>query len=227
MFPKSRCEKYLGKIFRMYNKLLGTKFEQELFTTLKAQSASAGTATGTSTVRIICGSSRCGFFINHSSFARAGKKGTYTMQDDSRTDSRPRGYAGGKWKQQASSAAEDAKMALGAASGTVKDRARQVAEQQKKVGAEQIGGVARAVHGAAHELEQELPHAAGFIHDAAAKLEGAANSLREHSVDDLIGSLNNFARNQPTAFFGGAVLAGFALSRFLKSSAEPSSERRR
>ena len=95
------------------------------------------------------------------------------MQNDSRTDSGPRGYAGGKWKQQASSAAEDAKMALGAASGTVKDRARQVAEQQKKVGAEQLGGVARAVYGAAHELERELPHAAGFILDAAARLESA------------------------------------------------------
>ena len=150
------------------------------------------------------------------------------MQDDtSRTDSGPRGYAGGKWKRQASSAAEDTKTALGAASGTVKDRARQLAEQQKKAGAEQIGGVARAVHGAADELEQELPHAAGFIHDAAAKLEGAANSLRERSVDDLVRSLNNFARNQSAAFFGGAVLAGFAFSRFLKSSAEPSGEQRR
>jgi hypothetical protein len=149
------------------------------------------------------------------------------MQEDNRTGSSPKGYAGSEWKRQASSAAEDAKMAFGAASGTVKERARKVAEQQKKVGAEQIGGVARAVHGAAHELEQELPHAAGFIHDAAAKLEGAANSLRERSVDDLIRGLNNFARTQPAAFLGGAVLAGFAFSRFLKSSAEPGGEQRR
>jgi hypothetical protein len=144
------------------------------------------------------------------------------MQDETHMGSNPRGYAGGKWKRQASSAAEDAKTALDAASVTVKERARTVAEQQKKAGADQIGGVARAIHGAAHEIEQEMPHAAGFIHDAAAKLEGAADSLRERSVDDLIRSLNNFARSQPAAFFGGAVLAGFALSRFLKSSAQPS-----
>ena len=143
------------------------------------------------------------------------------MQDETHMGSNPRSYAGGKWKRQASSAAEDAKTTLDAASVTVKDRARKVAEQQKQAGADQIGGVARAIHGAAHEIEQEMPHAAGFIHDAAAKLEGAVDSLRDRSVDDLIRSLNRFARSQPAAFFGGAVLAGFALSRFLKSSAQP------
>ena len=144
------------------------------------------------------------------------------MQDDSHTGSNPRGYAGSKWKRQASSAAEDARTTLDATAVTVKERARRAAEEQKKAGADQIGGVARAIHGAADEVEQELPLVAGFVHDAAAKLEGAAASLRERSVDDLVRSLNNFARKQPAAFFGGAVLAGFALSRFLKSSAEPS-----
>lgn len=100
-----------------------------------------------------------------------------------------------------------------------------LAEKQKQAGADQIGGVARAVHGAAREIEQNMPQAAGFIHDAATRLEGAAASLRERSVDDLMRSLNDFARTQPAAFFGGAVLAGFALSRFLKSSASPSNER--
>src|SRR5215472_747020 len=140
------------------------------------------------------------------------------MQDKSGTGDNARRDRETTWKQEASSAAEDAKTALDDASVTIKERARTVAEQQKKTGADQIGGVARAIHGAAHEIEQEMPNAAGFIHDAAAKLEGAADSLRERSVDDLISSLNKFARSQPAAFFGGAVLAGFALSRFLRSS---------
>jgi hypothetical protein len=38
-----------------------------------------------------------------------------------------------------------------------------------------------------------MPQAAGFIHDAAAKLEGAAASLRERSVDDIMRSLSDFA----------------------------------
>jgi hypothetical protein len=148
------------------------------------------------------------------------------MQDKSFTGSNPREGGVSEWKRQAEYVAEDAKTALDAASVTVKERARTVAEQQKKAGADQIGGVARAIHGAAHEIEQEMPHAAGFIHDAAAKLEGAANSLRDRSVDDLIRSLNKFARSQPAAFVGGAVLAGFALSRFLKSSSGHSGEPR-
>jgi len=37
-------------------------------------------------------------------------------------------------------------------------------------------------------------------------------------VDDLIGSVDRFARQQPVAFFGTAVLAGLAVSRFLKSA---------
>jgi hypothetical protein len=136
-------------------------------------------------------------------------------------------YMGEKWKRQASSAAEDTKKAVGAASATLKDRARKVAEQQKQAGAEQIGGVASAVHGAAREIEHTMPQAAGFVHNTATRLEEAAASLRERSVDDLFRSLNNFARSRPAVFFGGAVLAGFALSRLLKSSAEPSGGERR
>ena len=148
------------------------------------------------------------------------------MQDDTHMAGNPQGYAGGKSKRGAAPA-EDAKTALGAASATVKQSARKAAEQQKEAGADQIGGIARAVHGAAREIEDKMPQAAGLVHDAATRLEGAATSLRERSVDDLFRSFNNFARSQPAAFFGGAVLAGFALSRFLKSSAEHSDEQRR
>jgi hypothetical protein len=33
--------------------------------------------------------------------------------------------------------------------------------------------------------------------------------------------VGKFAHTQPVAFFGGAVLAGLVLARFLKSSTEP------
>jgi len=131
----------------------------------------------------------------------------------------------GAWRQQAASAADNAKNAFDAASAGVKQRARKIAERQKDAGADQIDGVARAVHGAAHEIERELPQAAGFVEDAAARLEGLAASMRQRSIDELLRGLNNFARAQPAALFGGAVLAGFALSRFLKSSTEAGGER--
>lgn len=122
------------------------------------------------------------------------------------------------WKEQASSTAERVRAKAAEVIEPLKEKARDAAEQHKDVGAEQIGGVARAVHGAASELERELPHAAAYIHDAADRLDTAAAALREHSVDDLFASLNRFARNQPATFFASAVFAGFAFSRFLKSS---------
>lgn len=96
--------------------------------------------------------------------------------------------------------------------------AKEVAEQQKAAGAEVISGVAQAVHRAADELATQLPAATGYVHEAADRLERASSALRERSIDDLIGSVDRFARQQPAAFFGTAVLAGLAASRFLKSA---------
>ena len=100
----------------------------------------------------------------------------------------------------------------------MKERARHMAEQQKEAGAEMIGGMAGAIHGAARELEGQMPKAASFVHDAADRLDKAATQLKERSVDDVLSGVNDFARSQPVAFFGGAVLAGFAITRFFKSS---------
>jgi len=102
----------------------------------------------------------------------------------------------------------------------LREDARNLAEEGKKAGADQVGGMAEAMHKAADELEAQLPQAARFAHDAAASIERASQALRERSLDDLMQSFGRFARTQPATFFGGAVVAGFALSRFLKSSAD-------
>lgn len=98
--------------------------------------------------------------------------------------------------------------------------AEHAAEQQKQTGANQIDQVAQAVHSAADELQQQMPKAAEFVHAAASRLEEGAGALRDRSLPDLIGTFNDLGRKEPLAMFGGAVLAGFALSRFLKSSAD-------
>ena len=119
-----------------------------------------------------------------------------------------------------SALAESAKAKLGEIGGPVKDKAMEVASQQKDSGADQLRCAAQAVHGAARELEQSMPQIAGYIHDIGQRLEGFASDLREGSVDDLFSKLGEFSRNQPALVFGGAMVAGFALSRFLKSSAQ-------
>jgi hypothetical protein len=112
----------------------------------------------------------------------------------------------------------------GAASGE-NDEIVEAADEAKAKGVDQMAGLTRAVHCAADELGRELPQAAGYIHSVADRLESASSVLRERSVEDLVSSFSNFARRQPAAALAGSVLAGFALSRFLKSSAPRSQNR--
>ena len=99
------------------------------------------------------------------------------------------------------------------------EQAQSFAERQKSLGAEQLGGVARAVHSAAREFETQMPLVAESVHDAARRLEGAAGALQRQTPAELLSNLNQFARERPGLFFGAAVVAGFAASRFLKSTA--------
>jgi hypothetical protein len=51
----------------------------------------------------------------------------------------------------------------------------------------------------------------------------ASPGIKNGNLGDLVQNAQSFARRQPTAFLGIAVLAGFGVVRFLKSSAESSS----
>ena len=105
---------------------------------------------------------------------------------------------------------------LGVAS--IAEEARLMAEQQKTAGAEHVARLGQAVHGAADEIGRELPQAGQFIHSAAQGLESVSTALRERSFGELASELKSLTRRQPAAAFVGWVAAGFALSRFLKSS---------
>ena len=101
-------------------------------------------------------------------------------------------------------------------------QAEEAAERQKQAGASQVDEMAKAVHGAADELQQQMPKAAEFVHAAASRIQEGVGALRERSIPDVMSTFNDVGRKEPLALFGGAVLAGFAISRFLKSSAENS-----
>jgi hypothetical protein len=116
------------------------------------------------------------------------------------------------------SISDRARSDIAGAADAAKAEARRIAGLQKNAGADRIGEVAGAVHGAARSLEAGMPQVASYVHDAAVRLEDAASTLRQRNVEDLIDEISRFARAQPVLFFGGAMLAGFALTRFLKSS---------
>lgn len=106
---------------------------------------------------------------------------------------------------------------------SIAEEARSMAEQQKAAGAERVARLGQAVHGAADEIGRELPQAAQLIHSAAQGLESVSTALRERSIGELASELKSLTSRQPAAAFVGWVAAGFALSRFLKSSSSGAS----
>jgi hypothetical protein len=97
--------------------------------------------------------------------------------------------------------------------------------EQKSAGADYINGIAQAVHRAAGEFDREIPQASQYIHKAAEQMESLAETVRQRDPRELMGEVQDFARRQPTLFFGGAMLLGFAALRFLKSAEPQGSDR--
>jgi hypothetical protein len=124
-------------------------------------------------------------------------------------------------KEQAREAGAEMKAEARAAVDDVKDQVRASAAKQKDAAAQQIDGWAHALQTASDDLEgRGQASAAAYVRQAAAGLERASGTVRDRGVDDLLGTVEDFARRQPVAFLGGAVAAGFGLARLMKSSAD-------
>jgi hypothetical protein len=114
----------------------------------------------------------------------------------------------GELKQQAKDTAHE-----------MRDRARSAADQQKHAAVGRVEGIAHALRTASDELrDQGQPIVAEYSRYAAEGLESMAQSLDRRQVGDFVNGIEQFARERPVAFIGGAMVAGFALARFMKSS---------
>jgi len=122
-------------------------------------------------------------------------------------------------KREATGALSDVKAEGAGVVATAKDRAAGLVEEQKEAGARQAEGIADAVHRAADQLQDASPAIARYVHEAASSVDGLARTLRDRSPGEMMGRIEEFARRQPVAFFGASMLAGFALTRFARSSA--------
>jgi len=127
--------------------------------------------------------------------------------------------SGEKFKEQASELVDAAKNVASQATDRLKDKV----SEQRGAGAEYVGTLAETIRRAAREFDNDLPIAGKYIRKAAAQVENVSDSIRTGDINDLVSSAQTFARRQPTAFLGIAVLAGFAAVRFLKSSSDASS----
>lgn len=108
-----------------------------------------------------------------------------------------------------------------------KARVRSAVDERKQGLAEEVAAVADALRAAAHELDQRDHLLARYVGEAAAGLERAAEQVRQQDFAALLQETEAFARRHPGLFFGGVFALGFALTRFVKSSAERQAEQQR
>ena len=99
------------------------------------------------------------------------------------------------------------------------DKLKQAVDAQKSAGADYVGSLAGTIRRAAKEFDSDLPIAGTYIRKAASHVDSIADTVKTGNFNDLVRGAQSFARRQPTAFLGIAVLAGFGVVRFLKSSA--------
>lgn len=105
---------------------------------------------------------------------------------------------------------------------TAQDRLQDKVAEQKGIGADYVNNFAGAMRQAANHFDSDVPIAGTYMRKAADQIETAADALREGNFSDLVQGAQRFARSQPTAFFGLALLAGFGAIRFLKSASSES-----
>jgi hypothetical protein len=162
------------------------------------------------------------------------------MQNEKQSLTRTADELGGKareigrdLKSQASGLAESVTETVKSQAANLTEQAREVASDagekmktavvdQKSAGADYIGNVAEMVRRASYEFDGQLPQAGHYIRQAAAQINSVSDALRTRDISELAGDVQEFARKQPAAFFGAAVLAGFAAVRFFKSAPDRS-----
>jgi hypothetical protein len=120
---------------------------------------------------------------------------------------------------------EAAQMVAGAVRDQVSDVAADIGQEAQKTaselkarGSDAIKVYAHAAHAAASDLEEQSPGIAERVRAAANSVDQFSEKIKNRDIENLIHELRDVARSQPALFFGGAVAAGFAFARFMKSS---------
>ncbi len=103
--------------------------------------------------------------------------------------------------------------------GEAKQRANTVLDQQKGMAVDALFGVAHALRQTAHQLDdREQEMMAQYADRAADHIDKFSRQLSAKDLAQIIRDAEDLGRRQPEVLIGGAVTAGFLLARFLKAS---------
>jgi hypothetical protein len=122
-------------------------------------------------------------------------------------------------RQQAGQIADQAKSQAGVLASQAADAVKSQIDTQKSKAADNLGSLSNAIRQSADSLSQNgQPQIAGVVTSAAEKIDDVTSYLRNKNVDEIASEINDYARQNPQIFIGGAFLLGIAVARFLKSS---------
>lgn len=106
----------------------------------------------------------------------------------------------------------------------LKEDGRQTIEQRKRSAADRVEGIAQAIERTGAQFSDNEPTLAELASRLSTTVGNLATRLREGSIEDLVEDTRALARRNPRLFIAGGLLAGFALARFVKASAQRSYE---
>jgi len=103
-----------------------------------------------------------------------------------------------------------------------KESARSGLGQYKQTTTRGMCDLADALRTSASDLESKQQAAVARVARSAADgLQQLSGAIERRDLDGLVREVESFARRQPLAFLGGAMIVGFLAVRFVKSTSQP------
>lgn len=113
---------------------------------------------------------------------------------------------------------------------TIAGQAQEVASTQASAqmtrAASLLEGVAQSIQQTGETMRGDQPQIASIADQAASRVEGISEYLRDRDFNDVVRDAESYARREPLLFLGAAFAVGFIAARFLKASAPQSGDRR-
>jgi hypothetical protein len=100
-----------------------------------------------------------------------------------------------------------------------RERATSSLADSRRQAADQVGGIANALHSAGQHLRgEQQERIAGLADSVADQIDQVAGYLRDADIQRLARDVEGLARRQPAIVYGAAFALGLLGARFLKSS---------
>jgi len=131
----------------------------------------------------------------------------------------PNGDTSTKLADKAEQAVEQVKTAAIDRVQSAREQAQSGLDQGRNQVGDRIRHVSSALRSAGDSLREEDEFIARYVTAASERIESVASYVGSADPKAVLRDAQNFARERPAWFFGGAFLLGLAAGRFLKSSA--------